>query len=1154
MQVTEFLDLFRQEKPYRELLKNFDRQSIEARGCVGSMTAVVCANTARDRGGVHLLVADDRDTAAYLYNDLYRLLPAEEGAGERVLFFPTAYKRSIEYRKEDPAGVVQRTAVLTALEHFSGKGFLIVCTYPEAILEKVADPGLLQKNTLTLRVGEKVSPDFVAESLAATGFEKVDFVYEPGQYSWRGGIVDLFSFADNKPYRVDFFGDEVDSIRTFDIASQLSQARVERVEIVSDLRGGADSERVSLVKFTEGVSGGATVWFSDPGHLLQRMGEVRVKLLNDRAARGEEPAGVEAEIVSRTTLIEELGAHRIVTFHGGFPSRPADAVVAFETAPQPAFNKEYKLLGENLMQSAEAGYRTYILTENKVQLERLENIFHSVGQKEVAFEGLPIDLHAGFTDHALRINFYTDHQIFNRYHRYTLHKQIDRSEALTVQELNALQVGDYVVHIDHGVGRFGGLVRTVEGGKTVEAIKLVYRDNDVLLVNVHALHRISKYKDKEAEPPKIYKLGSGAWQKLKNATKHRVKEIARELIALYAKRKMSKGFSFSPDNYMQYELEASFMYEDTPDQQKATAAVKADMEAGTPMDRLVCGDVGFGKTEVAMRAAFKAAVDGKQVAVLVPTTMLSLQHYRTFSKRFKEFPVRVELLSRAKSGKQVTEILKDLKDGKIDILIGTHKMLGKGVEFKDLGLLVIDEEQKFGVSSKEKLRQMRENVDTLTLTATPIPRTLQFSLMGSRDMSVIATPPPNRQPIATEVHPFNEEIIGEAIETEMARGGQVYFVHNRVHDILALRDKIQKIAPRARIAVGHGQMKPEELERIMMDFIYGEYDVLLATTIIESGIDISNANTMIIDNAQNFGLSDLHQLRGRVGRSNRKAFCYLLIPGGDAITGDARRRLRAIEEFSDLGAGFNIAMQDLDIRGAGNIIGAEQSGFIADIGFEAYQKILDEAIRELREEQHEKVAAVEEPAGSSAEESVAMESVADEGMAKGETATVAPMVFGIGADYVADCQIETQAEAYLPDAYIGNSAEKLRLYRELDNITNEEDLEKYEGRLVDRFGTPPEPVLELFNILRLRWICIRLGFEKLIQKNGLMILHFVGNPSSAYYKTPLFAGILKTVTRNEAKFLLKQHNNRLQLTVRSIKGSGEAIDALGRLLEQSTKE
>ncbi|MDR2936621.1 MAG: transcription-repair coupling factor [Rikenellaceae bacterium] len=1137
MQAAEFLDLFRQEKSYRELLKNFGCKSIEVRGCVGSMTAVVCANTARDREGVHLLVADDRDTAAYLYNDLYRLFPSGESDGERVLFFPTAWKRSIEYRKEDPAGVVQRTAVLAALEHFSSERFLIVCTYPEAILEKVADPGLLQKNTLTLHTGEKVSPDFVAESLAGAGFGKVDFVYEPGQYSWRGGIIDLFSFADNKPSRVDFFGDEVDSIRTFDIASQLSQARVERIEIVPDLRGGT-GERVSLVRFMERTVGGATVWFSDPGHLLQRMGEVRVKLFNDRATRGEDLAGVEAEIVSRTALVEELGAHRVVTFHGGFPSRPAEVVAAFETVPQPAFNKEYKLLGENLMQSAEAGYRTCILTENKVQLERLESIFHSIGQKEVSFEGLPLDLHAGFTDHALQINFYTDHQIFNRYHRYTLHKQIDRSEALTIQELNALQVGDYVVHIDHGVGRFGGLVRTVEGGKTIESIKLVYRDNDVLLVNVHALHRISKYKDKEAEPPKIYKLGSGAWQKLKNATKHRVKEIARELIALYAKRKMSKGFAFSPDNYMQYELEASFMYEDTPDQQKATMAVKADMEADTPMDRLVCGDVGFGKTEVAMRAAFKAVVDGKQVAVLVPTTMLSLQHYRTFSKRFKEFPVRVELLSRAKSGKQVAEILKDLKDGKIDILIGTHKMLGKGSEFKDLGLLVIDEEQKFGVSSKERLRRMRENVDTLTLTATPIPRTLQFSLMGSRDMSVIATPPPNRQPIATEVHPFNEEIIGEAIEAEMARGGQVYFVHNRVHDISALRDKIQRIAPRARIAVGHGQMKPEELERIMMDFIYGEYDVLLATTIIESGIDISNANTMIIDNAQNFGLSDLHQLRGRVGRSNRKAFCYLLIPGAESITGDARRRLRAIEEFSDLGAGFNIAMQDLDIRGAGNVIGAEQSGFIADIGFEAYQKILDEAIRELREEQYEKTAATEIPVESSAAES---------------GAAIAPAAFGAGTDYVADCQIETQAEAYLPDTYIGNSTEKLRLYRELDNITDEENLKKYEYRLVDRFGTPPEPVLELFNILRLRWTCIRLGFEKLIQKNGLMILHFVGNPSSAYYKTPLFAGILKTVTRNEAKFLLKQHNNRLQLTVRSIKGSGEAIDALERLLEQSAK-
>ncbi len=1064
---------------------------------------------------MHLVIADDRDSAAYFYNDLYTFLDPE-----KVFFFPTAYKRSVEYGKEDPSGLVQRTTVLNALQNYRD-GYLVVCTYPEAVLEKVVTAARLKENTLHLAVGDKVSTELVTDFLAEYGFSRVDFVYEPGQYSVRGGIVDIFSYSDNKPYRLDFFGDEIDSIRAFDLGTQLSVEKLDRIEVVPDTKAlGGASQTESLMKF----AGDAVVWVSDYEYMMKRFAEIRVKLLHEMADRGEDPAEADDKVITRSGFAEDTRENTVVLYKGTTRERRPEATIQFAMAPQPAFNKNFEILASDISEGASKGYKTYILTENKIQLERLENIFANIGRQSVAFDSVPVTIHAGFTDNNLRANFYTDHQLFDRYHRYTLHKEIDRSEALTIQELNELKVGDYVVHIDHGVGRFGGLVRTVENGKTVESIKLVYRDNDVLFVNVHALHRISRYKDKDAEPPKIYKLGSGAWQRLKSATKKHVKDIARELIALYAERKRSTGFAFSPDTYLQHELEASFMYEDTPDQEKATAAVKEDMESSVPMDRLICGDVGFGKTEVAMRAAFKAACDSKQVAVLVPTTVLSLQHYRTFSKRFREFPVRVELLSRARTAKQIREVLADLKEGKIDILIGTHKLLGKNVEFHDLGLLIIDEEQKFGVANKEKLRRMKTNVDTLTLTATPIPRTLQFSLMGSRDMSVIATPPPNRQPIATEVHPFGEEIIREAIQYELARNGQVYFVHNRVQDILLLRDRLQKICPEARIAVGHGQMKPEEMEKVMMDFIYGEYDVLLATTIIESGIDIPNANTIIIDNAQNFGLSDLHQLRGRVGRSNRKAFCYLLIPSEAALSGDARRRLRAIEEFSDLGSGFNLSMQDLDIRGAGNILGAEQSGFIADIGFETYQKILGEAVRELKEE-----------------EFTAGEKPVDEAVPE-------------NAVYAADCQIDTDREALLPDGYVSNTNEKIRLYRELDNITEENLLRSFENRLTDRFGPVPPPAQNLLDIVRLRWIAMKLGFEKIILKNGVMVLHFVLNQQSSYYKTPLFAGILRYVTAHPARFVFKQHNNRLQLTIRRVEDISAANRALNELYEKALME
>ena len=796
----------------------------------------------------------------------------------------------------------------------------------------------------------------------------------------------------------------------------------------------------------------------------------------------------------------------------------ADVSIPFATTPQPKFNKKFDILADDMEDSTLKGYKTYILSESKAQIERLDNIFHQMGRRNIEFDAIAVTLHEGFVDNGLKLCLYTDHQIFDRYRRYRINGEIKRDEQMTVAELNALKMGDYVVHIDHGVGRFGGLVKINENGKLHEAIKLVYKDNDVLFVNVHSLHRISRYKSGEGEPPKIYKLGNGAWQKLKTATKKAVKDISRELIALYAKRKASKGFAFSADSYLQNEMEASFQWEETADQQTAIAAVKKDMESDQPMDRLVCGDVGFGKTEVAIRAAFKAAVDGKQVAVLVPTTILALQHYRSFMERLRDFPVRIEYLNRSKTAKQTREIAADLEAGKIDILIGTHKILGKQIKFKDLGLLIIDEEQKFGVAAKEKLTQMSVNVDTLTLTATPIPRTLQFSLMGSRDLSVISTPPANRQPIITESHIFSEDIIRDAIEEELSRGGQVYFVNNRVEDLMTLQGMITRICPKARVAVGHGKMPSEQLEKLMMDFIYGEFDVLVATTIVESGIDIPNANTIIINNAHYYGLSDLHQLRGRVGRSNRKAYCYLITPPEELLTQDARRRLRAIEEFSDLGSGFNIAMQDLDIRGAGNLLGAEQSGFIADIGFETYQKIMRQAIAELRTEGLDVAGLTDEEA-----ETVKNES------------------------YIDDSIIEIDMLAELPDSYVRQPAEKLRLYRELDSIRKEEGLVEFESRLVDRFGALPEAARELLNVVRLRWEAVRLGMERVKVKNGLMIVHFVGEQNSPYYKSDVFMDMLRKITAQPDRFVLKQHNNRLAMTVRRVSNVAEAVTVLRNL-------
>ena len=1075
---------------------------------VGGALSFYAAAAVAESGGVHVFVAEDRDAAAYLLNDFYNLLDERQ-----VYFFPSSWKRSAAYGAEDAQGVVQRTATMHAVRNFTGKGYLVVCTCPEALAERVADAEALQRETITVRVGDRISIEVLEQALVDASFTRVDFVYEPGQYSVRGGIVDVFSYSESKPYRLDFFGDEVDSIRRFNISSQLSSDRLERVEIIPDLNAGTPA--AAKVSFARFAGAEASWWFYDADFVLRRVNDIRRRTLSDM----EHPDEIDSLLTSRNSLVADLSGSRIFLLRDNLPERPAAATVKFATSPQPKFNKNFEMLADDMIRGALRGYDTYILSENKAQVERLENIFHQIGRGQAVVRSLSTTLHEGFVDNDRKLCLYTDHQIFDRYQRYRINGEIRRDEQMTVAELNQLRPGDYVVHIDHGVGRFDGLVKIAAGdGRMQEAIKLVYKDGDVLFVNVHSLHRISRYKSGDGEPPKVYKLGNGAWQKLKNATKKAVKDISRELIALYAKRKASKGYAFSHDSYLQHELEASFRWEDTPDQQSATAAIKKDMESDQPMDRLVCGDVGFGKTEVAIRAAFKAAVDGKQVAVLVPTTILALQHYRSFTERLRDFPVRVEYINRTKSTKEVSQIREDLASGKIDILIGTHKMLGKQIVFRDLGLLIIDEEQKFGVAAKEKLTEMSVSVDTLTLTATPIPRTLQFSLMGSRDLSVISTPPPNRQPILTESHVFSEEIIRDAVEAELARGGQVYFVHNRVEDLLALQGLITRLCPKARVAVGHGKMPAEQLEKLIMDFIYGEFDVLVSTTIVENGIDIPNANTIIVDNAQNFGLSDLHQLRGRVGRSNQKGYCYLLSPPDELLSSDARRRLRAIEEFSDLGSGFNIAMQDLDIRGAGNLLGAEQSGFIADIGFETYQKIMNEAVAELR-----------------------AEGLHVPGLSDGEQEVVEQMRF------IDDAHIDIEVEAALPDAYVSQQAERLKLYRELDSTKDEEALQAFESRLADRFGPLPRAAKELLNVVRLRWEAIRLGMERVKVKNGLMIVHFVGEENSPFYKSEAFMTLLQRVTQRPDRFVLKQHNNRLAMTVRNVKDVEDAYKTLQQL-------
>lgn len=1081
-------------------------------GLCGSAQSIVASQVLSNEQ-VIFFVLNEKDEAAYFYNDLYNLIQSD-----RVLFFPSAYKRSIQYGQEDPSGIIQRTAVLNALKSGTpANGYWAIVTYPEALIEKVVSSDKLRTNTLKIAVGEKVSIEFVRDILLEYNFERVEFVFEPGQFAVRGGIVDIFSFSDNRPYRVDFFGDEIESLRVFNIDTQLSEEKLAMVEVVPNLKNATLSEqKVSLFDY---VPASTIFWMVEPDYAHRRLVEI---FNNTDVAKIESAQGKGDKldwIISPEAFVEGVKSHGWVTLSPSQLLKEA-STVEFSTTPQPSFNKNFELLANTIIDNEEQGYKTYLVSENPAQAERLNNIFESITKRNIEYEFVELALHEGFTDHATKSCCYTDHQIFERYQKYKLRGELNKSESITIQDLSSLQVGDYVVHIDHGVGVFGGLVKTEVNGKMQEAIKLTYRDNDVLFVNIHALHRISKFKGKDSEPPKIYKLGSGAWQKLKAQTKKKVKDIAKDLIALYSQRRASKGYQFSPDSFMQYELEASFIYEDTPDQMRATKAFKEDMESQLPMDRLVCGDVGFGKTEIAVRAALKAAADSKQVAILVPTTILALQHFKTFRDRLKDFPVKVDFISRLKSTKEAKDTLKEVAEGKVDILIGTHKIIGKDVKFKDLGLLVIDEEQKFGVSAKEKLRQLKHNVDTLTLTATPIPRTLQFSLMGVRDLSIIQTPPPNRHPVSTEVHPFNEEIIKEAITYELGRGGQVFFVHNRVMDIMEVENFVKRIVPGVKTLVAHGQMEPERLEKTMMAFINGEADILFATSIIESGLDIPNANTIIINNAHQFGLSDLHQLRGRVGRSNKKAFCYLLAPPISSLPQDSRRRLKAIEDFSDLGSGFNIAMQDLDIRGAGNLLGGEQSGFIAEIGFEAYHKILNEAIQELKDSEFRYL----------------FENMDDE-----------PEKHEIR--FVTDCHIDTDMELLLPDSYIGSIPEKIRLYRELDAIEEEEELELFKTRLVDRFGPMPLEVKQLLYVVKLRRLAMSLGFEKIILKNGIMIVYFISNQMSGYYQQPLFSKLIAYLQKAPQAFKVKQNNDKLYISIPNVKDVDAAYNVMEKMRE-----
>ncbi|MBP5341376.1 MAG: transcription-repair coupling factor [Bacteroidales bacterium] len=1089
-------------------------------GMTGSLPAVVIAATAQQLNTAsHLVIAPDKESAFYLSNDIEALL---NEADTQVMLFPTSYRKAYLYDSDqtDNANILMRSEVVKTLS--SGVPLTVV-TYPEALSEKVVSTGVLRANTLRLNRNEQHDLWEVADQLQEMGFEREDFVVEPGQYAVRGGILDVFSFASDLPFRIEFFDDNIDSLRTYDPVTQLSVKQLDRLDILPNLTDNTERSVEKKVSLLEYFGSSDTVWVQSLMIVTQRidalMEETR-KAYADRMADSAHPiVGTlpkpEDICCPHDELLRGMLQLNIVEYGNSHYFKDEERIET-HSEPQPAFNKQFDLLTDTLNRYAEQGYRLLITVSNESQEKRLKKIFEQSGNHNFQFSIFNFQLSHGFIDHDECLLCFTDHEIFERYHKYTVKDLRSTHEALTLKELFELKPGDYVTHIDYGVGRFSGLEKVTQNGKSQELIRLIYKNNDVLYISIHGLHKISRYVGREGEAPTLNRLGSNTWQVLKQKTKRQVKDIARDLIALYAKRKASHGFAFSADCSMQTELEASFLYEDTPDQLKATIAVKHDMEEQAPMDRLVCGDVGFGKTEVAIRAAFKACCDSKQVAVLVPSTVLAFQHYNTFRERLKDMPVRVDYLNRFRSAKEKTQIYKDIEAGKIDILIGTHAITNKDLKFKDLGLLIIDEEQKFGVSVKEKLKQMKVGVDCLTLTATPIPRTLQFSLMGARDLSVIQTPPPNRQPIETELSDFNEELIRDAISYEMSRGGQTFFISNRVENLPEMAGLVQRLVPDARVAMAHGRLDGKEAEDTLMRFVEGDIDVLVATSIVENGLDIPNANTMIINNAHQFGLSDLHQMRGRVGRSNRKAFCYLLIPSYLSLTDDAQRRLRAIEEFSTIGSGFNIAMRDLDIRGAGNILGAEQSGFISEIGYDMYHKILNEAIEELKETDFKELFAAE------AEER---------------------------KEYVRECTIETDLEVLLPDDYVTSGTERLVLYKELNELTTEEELAAYRSRLQDRFGPVPACVDELISTITLRRMAKEFGIEKLILKQGRMICHLVSNPESPFYSSAGFAKLIRYAQDNPRRVHLKETPERLSLSIDNIPSIAAALQQMKSLTE-----
>lgn len=1115
-----------------KVLKDGKTRHISLNGLVASAPALFFAAFAERCPYPILFILEDADTAGYFHNDLKAL-------GIEPFLLPSSYRRAVKYGQRDAGSEILRTETMAALsaEKTEGKPLYIV-TEPSALAERVVSKERLNDQTIRLETGQEVEVVALEKQLRALGFQEVDYVYEPGQFAVRGSILDVYSYSSEYPFRIDFFGDEIDTLRTFEVETQLSLQKRKQVEIVPEL---AQADHEQLTSFLHLLPEETLIVTKDLHYVADRIGKIFDEGFS-KSAQTEQMEGkseVEQEAIRQQMLAETklIGRGKFLTDALGFrrietatsPTHTAEAVITCETTPQPLFHKNFDLLLQTLRDDAAGGKRVFILADSQKQNDRLREIFASKvsesGGAPVAFTPVDRTLHEGFNDETLGVALYTDHQIFDRFHKYTLRsdKAKQGKMALTMKELREMEPGDFVVHVDFGIGKFAGLVRVPAGESYQEMIRLVYQHGDIADVSIHSLYKISKYRRAESgEAPRLSILGSGAWNKLKEKTKKRIKDIARDLIKLYAQRRHERGFAFSADNYMQHELEASFLYEDTPDQLKSTQQVKHDMESPRPMDRLVCGDVGFGKTEVAIRAAFKAACDNKQVAVLVPTTVLAFQHFKTFSKRLQGMPVRVDYLSRARTTKQTRQVTEDLAAGKIDILVGTHKLIGKSVKWKDLGLLIIDEEQKFGVATKEKLRQLKTNVDTLTLSATPIPRTLQFSLMGARDMSIMRTPPPNRYPIQTEIATFSSEVIADAINFEMSRGGQMFFVNDRIAGLAPIAEMIHKYVPDCRVGIGHGQMSPEELEKIVMGFMNYDYDVLLSTTIVENGIDISNANTIIINDAHRFGLSDLHQMRGRVGRSNRKAFCYLLAPPLANLTADARRRLEALETFSELGSGFSIAMQDLDIRGAGNLLGAEQSGFMEDLGYETYQKILTQAVTELKNDEFQDLYA--------------------EQIAQGEAIS--------GDDFVDDCAVESDLEMYFPDNYVPGSSERMLLYRELDNIERDEELEAYRQRLIDRFGPVPRQGEELMLVVPLRRVGRRLGCEKIILRQGRMQMQFVSNTQSAFYQSAAFGRVINYIGYHPRRCNLKEKNGKRSMVVSQVASVKEAVEILKDIDEE----